>query len=66
VILFQITGTMPLGEGSFYGLTRSSAAVGGDLPEGRLRQLFAGHSLRAGLATAEIATSAGATASGST
>jgi site-specific recombinase XerC len=60
-----------------------AAGIRGDLPEGRRRQLFAGHSLRAGLATsaeaeertvqrhlghatAEIATSAGATASEST
>jgi hypothetical protein len=34
-----------------------------DLPEGKWRQLFAGYSLQAGLATVEIATSARASAS---
>jgi hypothetical protein len=39
------------------------AVAGGDLPEGKWRQLFASYSLHAGLAAVKIATSACASAS---
>ena len=39
------------------------AVAGSDLPDGKWRQLFAGYSLYAGLATIEIDTSARASAS---